>query len=83
MGQLAFTPTGELVVASGRSVRVWDVNTRSEVASISGAMGEVSALAVSPDGELLVAGSRDGAVWVWDLPAARRASELGLMPWGV
>jgi WD40 repeat protein len=83
VGHLEFTPTGELVMASGRTVRVWDVMTRTELASISGAMGQVSALALSPDGTLLVAGSRDGAVWLWDLPKARRASELGMMPWGV
>src|SRR5262249_26621615 len=81
---VAWQPDGRRIAAAGGngpvfSVKVWDVQTKSEVFTLPETPGgeEVPALAFSPDGGYLVAGSKDGAVRVWDARNGRRVGTLG------
>ena len=64
---LAFDSDGHfLAVGVDAKVRVWNMETRAEAATLEGCLGAVSTIAFGGDGKTLVASSRDGAIRVWD-----------------
>jgi WD40 repeat protein len=48
-------------------VKVWDLQSRSEVRTLSGHTDSVDAVAVTPDGHYAISGSLDRTIKVWDL----------------
>ncbi|WP_289942129.1 AAA family ATPase [Streptomyces sp. S.PNR 29] len=70
---IVFRPGGRQVAtaSSDRTVRIWDVGRRREVATLRGHAGIVLAIAFSPDGRLLAAGTADRKVRVWDVDRRR------------
>jgi hypothetical protein len=51
----------------GHTIRLWDVATGQELASLVGHLGSVQALAFTADGKALLSGSNDTSVLGWDL----------------
>jgi WD40 repeat protein/tRNA A-37 threonylcarbamoyl transferase component Bud32 len=81
---LAFSPDGKmLAVAIGdRTVKVWDVIRRQELATLGGHTNSIFCVAFSPDGTLLATGGMDETVKLWDVAAWReRASLRGNLGW--
>jgi WD40 repeat protein/tRNA A-37 threonylcarbamoyl transferase component Bud32 len=72
VGALAVSPDGKVLATGGsdRLIRLWDVETRTELARWQGQAG-VTALAFH-GGKRLISGSSDGTLRVWDLPAIQR-----------
>jgi WD40 repeat protein len=68
VGALACSPDGSRLAAAceDRAVRVWDLETGSELTTLTGHSGEVLCCAYSPDGTLLVSGGDDGTLRFWD-----------------
>ena len=66
---VAFSQDGTLLASGSANgtIKVWNVNTREEAASLDGHTGQVLALDFSPDGTLLASGSRDNTVKLWDV----------------
>jgi WD40 repeat protein len=69
---IAFHPDGTqlatgsaAVAAVPGEVKLWDVMTGKELATIQGQTGTVFALAFSPDGSLLAVASGDNKVRLW------------------
>ncbi len=77
---VALSPDGRTVASSsGSGLELWDVETGSQVAAMSGRGTEgIEALAFSPDGRLLAAGeSWSGtSVHLWDVETAARTATL-------
>ncbi len=73
LSTVAFSPDGRFVAAAGAdtSVRVWDLQTRSEVRDLRGSTDWVTSVAFSPDGRFLasVSAEKDNAVRVFELPS--------------
>ena len=72
---MAFAPSGRLLATAGcdHQVRLWDADSRLELAELTGHTEEVTHLVFSPDGRWLVSTSRDyrvngsDALRTWDL----------------
>lgn len=84
----AFSPDGRLLLTAGadRTLKVWDVATKTEVRTLSGhraGSGDigrlaawVTACAVSPDGSFAVSASSDRTLKLWDLATGREIGTL-------
>jgi len=56
-----------LTVGEDAKVRIWDITTSRELATISGHTGVLNGLAVTPDGMRLATASEDYKVKIWDI----------------
>ncbi len=72
---LAFSPCGHYL-ASGTwwqegmekmAIRLWDVASGENIATLWGHPTDIQSLAFSPDGTLLASGSFDGTIMLWDM----------------
>jgi WD40 repeat protein len=65
---VAFSPDGSKVVSGSRdkTIRLWDVQSGSELASFKGHEDYVNSVAFSPDGSKIVSGG-DNTIRLWDV----------------
>jgi eukaryotic-like serine/threonine-protein kinase len=52
-------------------VKLWEVATGKNTATLKGHTQNVRCVAFSPDGKTLASGSADGTIRLWDFPAAK------------
>ncbi len=66
---IAVSPDGSRLLSAGidATVRLWDVDTQSELRVLRGHDGPVFAVAFSPDGQRALSAGRDGLVILWSL----------------
>lgn len=82
---VAISPNGRFVATGGSDhmVRLWDLgdwppgNTTPASRLLNGHTDLVWSVVFSPDGRFLASGSFDGTIILWEIPAGRKANELG------
>ena len=74
----AIGPDGTFVVsaAQGNLLKIWDVETYKERATLAGHTDWIDALAISPDSTFIVSGSRDHTLKVWDVQTGQERATL-------
>lgn len=75
---VAVTPDGRrLVSASGdRKLKVWDLATGQETATLTGHEDWISAMTVTPDGRRAVSATDDHTLKVWDLQTGQELATI-------
>jgi sugar lactone lactonase YvrE len=67
---LAFSPDGKTLAAGGSSsgsdIKLWDVQTKQELKTLSGHSNIVESLAFSPNGQTLASSSVDKKIFLWN-----------------
>ena len=70
-GGVLSPPDGATLASGGgyedRTVKLWDVATRTEIATLEGHEYEINAVAFSPDGSTLASGSGGSRTLLWDV----------------
>ena len=66
---IVFSPDGKTIVSGSndRTVRIWDVNTQTEIGTLEGHTDAVNSVAFSPDGKTIASGDQHGTVRLWDV----------------
>jgi len=69
----AVTPDGRYVISASydRTLKIWGLDARRVLGTLSGHTGGVTACAVTPDGRRVISGSTDGTLKAWDLDTGR------------
>ena len=62
---VAITPDGKFLISGASGIKVWNLQTRQEVASLPEAGGQ-GGLAITPDCRYLVTGSSNGTIKIFD-----------------
>ena len=57
------------------TIKLWEVATGKEQATLKGHTGTVCSLAFSPDGKTLASGSQDETIKLWDVAAGKQADK--------
>lgn len=78
VGCLAVSPDGDILASgsSDRTVKLWELDTGTEIRTLTGHFGEVEAITISPDGDILASGSDDTTVRLWELKTGRELCRL-------
>ena len=73
---VCFSPDGKLLASGSYDIKLWDVEKRKCIATLTQHAGAVNSIAFSPDGRLLAAGAWEGEVQLWDVEKKERVATL-------
>ncbi len=76
MQALEFSPDGKTLASGGgwedTTIRLWDVNTGANIATLNGVDDPVKSVAFSPNGKLIASGKLNGSVELWDVASGKK-----------
>ncbi|PLX24661.1 MAG: hypothetical protein C0599_01820 [Salinivirgaceae bacterium] len=78
-----FSPNGKFIVSHGwdNTVKIWDVETFSEIRTLTGHTDQVWGAAVSPDNKLIASGSMDRSFIIWDVETGEKLHQVKITPY--
>jgi len=76
VSSVAFSPDGRtLASGSYKTIKLWDVQSQRQIATLTGHSNSVSSVAFSPDGRTLASGSNK-TIKLWDVQSQREIATL-------
>lgn len=75
---VAITPDGKNIVSGSddKTVKVWDLNSRTLQHTLRGHQDWVYSVAISPDSKTIVSGSKDKTIKLWNLATGKQIHTL-------
>jgi len=75
---VAIAPDGRLLISSSwdRTIKIWDLQTRQVLHSLTGPMLPSTTLAIAPNGKTFASGSYDATIKLWDLTTGQLQTTL-------
>ncbi|WP_442957374.1 WD40 repeat domain-containing protein, partial [Phormidium sp. CCY1219] len=75
---VAITPDGKRAVSASydETLKLWDLETGTELATLTGHSDDVNAVAITPDGKQAVSASDDTTLKLWDLETGTELATL-------
>ena len=69
INSVAFSPCQGFLVSGGddQTLRIWSLETKELISTLTGHQDKVTAVAVHPDGEIIASGSEDKTVKIWSV----------------
>jgi WD40 repeat protein/energy-coupling factor transporter ATP-binding protein EcfA2 len=66
---VAFSPDGSIILSGSAddSLRLWDIESGTEIRRFEGHTDDVTSVAFSPDGSIILSGSADDSLRLWDI----------------
>lgn len=76
--KVAFSPTGKMIASASRDgkIKLWEVESGKEIASLDGHKQQVGSVAFSPDGTRLASASFDSSMKIWDTTTFQEIADL-------
>jgi WD40 repeat protein len=64
---VAINPSSTVLASGGddKQIKLWNLNTKAEICTLSEHQSYVMSLAFSPDGKFLASGSHDRTIKIW------------------
>lgn len=80
VSSLAITPDGKILCSGSNdgTIKLFEISTGQEIASLDGRIKRVRSLAITPDGRTLCCGGFDGRIVFWDLETKQQISEANV-----
>lgn len=77
ISSMDFSKDGNTVaITMGTTIRLWDITTNTERASLEGHTSGIESVVFSPDGKTLASGSNDGTIRFWDINTGKELSAI-------
>ncbi|GBF52481.1 high-affnity carbon uptake protein Hat/HatR [Microcystis sp. 0824] len=78
INSVAFSPCQGFLVSGGddQTVRIWSLETKELISTLTGHQDKVTAVAVHPDREIIASGSEDKTVKIWSVKTGEILSTL-------
>ncbi len=75
---VAINPDGKSIVSGSddKTIKVWDLSSRTLQHTLKGHQDWVYSLAISPDSQTIISGSKDTTIRLWNLPTGKQIRTL-------